>query len=73
MDLIFFLIRYTPFWSLPVLLIAMYFSYIYWIKDIRVISLGFGLIAFISLSFLAYWIFAGGPDASVQQILQFQQ
>ncbi|PIK13863.1 hypothetical protein [Halobacteriovorax sp. JY17] len=73
MDIVFFVIRYTPFWSIPVIFIAGYFTYTYWIKDIRIVSAVFSFVGLLALLLLLYWIVVGGPDASVQQILQFSQ
>ena len=48
MDIVFFAIRYTPFWAIPVIFISAYFAYTYWIKDIRIIAAGFGFIGFLA-------------------------
>ncbi|WP_372651250.1 hypothetical protein [Halobacteriovorax sp.] len=73
MDIVYFFIRYTPFWAIPVIFISGYFTYTYWIKDIREIALVFTSLGLLSILILAYWVFVGGPDASVQYILQFNQ
>ncbi|OUR96190.1 hypothetical protein A9Q84_07465 [Halobacteriovorax marinus] len=73
MDIVFFIIKYIPFWSVPMVIIAGYFSYLYWIKDIREIALIFGVVAFFSFVSLSYWIIAGGPTGSVQYIQQFEK
>jgi len=73
MDIVFFIVKYIPFWSVPALIIAGYFSYLYWVKDIREIALVFGVAAFLSFASLSYWIFAGGPNGSVQFIQEFEK
>ncbi|WP_127716585.1 hypothetical protein [Halobacteriovorax sp. HLS] len=73
MDLTFFIIKYIPFWSVPSIIIAGYFCYLYWVKDIRLIAVAFGMTAFISFLSLGYWVMSGGPNQSVQQILEFQK
>jgi hypothetical protein len=73
MDIVYFAIRYTPFWSIPVMFIAAYFAYTYWIKDIRIIAMGFSLLGLIAFLVLLFWIFTGGPDASVHHLLQFSE
>jgi hypothetical protein len=72
MDIVFFIVKYIPFWSVPCIIIAGYFCYLYWVKDIREIALAFALVAFFSFLSLGYWVATGGFNGSVQQIQKFQ-
>lgn len=73
MDSIYFLIRYTPFWAIPTIIIAGEFSYIYWLKSRKTVVaffLGLALISFCSIVFY-YW--NGGPEKSVQVFIKFMR
>ena len=60
-DPIYFIVRYIPFWAVPLLLIAAQFAYIYWLKEVRFIAIIFiGISAFCLVS-LIYYMFAGSP------------
>lgn len=63
---IYFLARHTPFWAIPVLILAAEFGYMFWLKKKKksaMLCLMIGLIALSSVSFY-YW--AGGPEKSVK-------
>ena len=59
---ILFLLRYTPFWSVPTFIIGGQFAYVFWLKGYRKISASIGLIVLISLLVTLFYIWAGGPD-----------
>tara|TARA_B100001971_G_C18268012_1_gene596289 strand:+ start:49039 stop:49272 length:234 start_codon:yes stop_codon:yes gene_type:complete len=69
MDEIYFLVRYTPFWSIPLLIIGAEFSYISWIRKKKkwfmfaAINAVFALL----MSIFYYWI--GGPEKSVRFVM----
>lgn len=67
MDALYFLIRYTPFWGVPVGMIAVQFAYIYWLKDIRRISYLLVIVALFCLVCVILYLVAGGPDDSVKR------
>lgn len=73
MDIVFFVVKYIPFWSVPLIVIAGYFAYLYWVKDIRNIAVFFGVVVFLAFASLSYWVFAGGPTGSVQYIQEFEK
>lgn len=66
-----FLLRHTPFWSVPTFIIAGQFSYIYWLKGYKGISLTLGLLVLISFIVTLFYIWAGGPDNAPQVFLKF--
>ena len=72
MDIIFFIVKYIPFWSVPIMVIGSYFFYLYWLKDIRIIALVFAVVVALSFFSLGYWIAAGGFTGSVEYIQEFQ-
>jgi hypothetical protein len=70
MDEIYFLVRYTPFWSIPVLIIFGEFSYIFWIRKKKKFVFAFGLIALAALAFTLMYYIAGGPEKSVRKVIE---
>jgi hypothetical protein len=73
MDIIFFIIKYIPFWSVPAMVIGGYFFYLYWLKDIREIAFVFASVVALSFFSLTFWIATGGFNGSVQYIQEFQK
>jgi hypothetical protein len=70
MDIIYFLARYTPFWAVPVMMISLEFSYLFWLRKKKKQMLLF--VALFSISFISsvlYYI-AGGPEKSVQALMK---
>lgn len=66
LEFIIFTIRYIPFWGVPMVLICLPFAYIFWLKDVRVLSAFFFILSCVSLAFIIFWVWSGGPDKSVQ-------
>lgn len=66
MDMLHFILRYTPFWAVPLIMICGEFGYIYWLKSIKGVAKAFFTVAMISSFFLVYYIWAGGPDKVVE-------
>ncbi len=65
MDIFHFILKYTPFWAIPLMMICGEFGYIYWLKSIKPVAKMFFTIATISFFVLVYYIWAGGPDRVV--------
>lgn len=62
---IYFLLRHTPFWAIPVLILGLEFAYLFWLRK-KVRAAFFCLIiASIGLSAVSFYFWAGGPDKSV--------
>jgi len=65
MDMIYYFLRYTPWWAVPVIMISGRYAYIWWIRENRIIVLGCaGLIGFSSIA-LIYYVWAGSPSQAV--------
>ncbi|OFZ48380.1 MAG: hypothetical protein A2381_09135 [Bdellovibrionales bacterium RIFOXYB1_FULL_37_110] len=64
LEIILFIFRYIPFWTIPIMIIALEFTYIYWLKSYARVSYFFGSISFICLLFIIYYFLAGSPDRS---------
>ncbi len=66
LDSLYFIFRYIPFWTIPVMMICVQFGVIYWVKQVRWVSYTlFGITGFCGL-LLIYYIYAGSPDNSAR-------
>ena len=66
MSHLFFLLRYAPFWAIPLLIIFMELTYIYWIRKRKKLSCFFMILGLFCLAILTYYYYAGGPEESVR-------
>jgi hypothetical protein len=71
MGFLVFMVRYTPFWAVPVFILCISFFFIYWAKDIKRVSYFLIVVGFIQLLFLGFWMWVGGPVASVRWLHGF--
>lgn len=69
-DALFFLVKYIPFWAIPIGVLCVPFGYVYWIKDVRKISFLFVALGSLCGIFTLYWILTGGPNRSVKFIIE---
>ncbi len=65
MDIFIFILKYTPFWAIPLLMICLEFAYIYWLKSIKGVAKSFMAVVFICFISIVYYIWAGGPEGIV--------
>ncbi|MCP4914276.1 MAG: hypothetical protein GY909_14280 [Oligoflexia bacterium] len=65
LDIIFFIVKYIPFWSVPSIMIGLQFGYIYWLKDVFHLAYAFYSLAGFSLLSIIYYIYAGSPEKAV--------
>ncbi len=66
MSEIYLMVRYTPFWSIPIMLISLEFSYIFWVRKKQKAVVGFLTAAFITFLFTGAYYIIGGPEKSVK-------
>lgn len=66
MDIFHFILKYTPFWAIPLIMICLEFAYIYWLKSIREVAKAFMTVVVICFIALIYYVWAGGPDGVVK-------
>lgn len=69
MDIIYFIVKYIPFWSIPLILISVSFSLFYKDKEMfrpLVLFIFIGSMSFIAL---CYWVYAGGHEKSVKLLI----
>ena len=65
---IYFIIRHTPFWATPMLILGAEFGYLFWLKRKKRTAFMCLMLALIGTSFNAFYFWAGGPEKSVQYI-----
>ena len=65
LDIIFFVVKYIPFWSVPTIMIGLQFGYIYWLKDVYYLAYLFYGVAAVSVLSIIYYIYAGSPERAV--------
>ena len=68
MEMIYFLVRFTPFWSIPAFLIGGEFTYLYWVRKKKKKMMGFGIVSVFSLIMTVFYWVAGGPEKSVDLV-----
>ncbi|MBJ00684.1 MAG: hypothetical protein CME67_05580 [Halobacteriovoraceae bacterium] len=71
MDEIYFLVRYTPFWAVPLLLIGGEFAYLFWLRRKQKLTMLCLSFAAFGLCALVYYYWAGGPEKSVKYFMEF--
>lgn len=60
-DILFFILKYTPWWSVPIMVMSLQFAYVYWLKDYRPVSVLLIFLALFCLIMLIFYILLGGP------------
>ncbi len=71
MDTILFFIRHTPFWAIPIFIIALDFAYLYWLKSFKKVAFIFAFVAMLSLVSVIFYYWAGGPHKAPQAFFLF--
>lgn len=70
MDELYFLVRFTPFWSVPLMIIGAELTYIFWLrKKKKLISFCVIFSIFGAICTALYFI-AGGPEKSVWMVMK---
>lgn len=72
-EAVYFVIRYAPFWAIPSMFIAIPSAYVYWLKDAKKVAMGFFCVSVISFLTTAFWVWAGGPERSVEEFQLFMR
>ena len=65
-DTALFILKYIPFWAVPMGLMSGHFAYLYWLKDYREIAYVWGAVTLFCLTSVALYFIIGGPDQIVQ-------
>jgi hypothetical protein len=65
---LYFMIRHTPFWAVPLIVLGGEFGYMFWLKKKKksaTICLMLGILGLMAISF---YVWAGGPEKSVKVV-----
>ncbi len=62
LDATYFLLRYTPFWTVPLIMICGQFGCLYWVKEVKWASYMFFVAGSASFVCLIFYVFQGSPD-----------
>lgn len=73
MSELYFLIRHTPFWAIPLLIVAAEFGYIFWLRKKKTNVKICILFMLLSTVFLGWYYYAGGPDKAVRKFMKFHR
>ena len=65
-DIFLFVLKYIPFWAVPMGLMSASFGYNYWLKDYKEMSFAWMAIALFCLTSIIVYFFIGGPDQIIQ-------
>lgn len=68
-----FLIRHTPFWAGPLLVISLEFAYIFWLRKKKINVRICLTITLLCLVAICYYYWAGGPEKAVREFLRYQR
>jgi hypothetical protein len=61
-DILFFVLKYTPFWAVPITMMGIHFAYLYWLKGYREVAYIWGGIVLFCLTSVIFYLVMGGPD-----------
>ena len=71
LDTLYFLVRYTPFWSIPLFFISLEYFREYLVRGLLGVALGFlSITIFTAVSFLLYFYY-GTPDKAIDGLNDF--
>jgi len=73
MSELYFLIRHTPFWAIPLLIVAAEFGYLFWLRKKKTNVKICILFMVISIVFLGWYYYAGGPDKAVKKFMKYHR
>lgn len=68
MQEVYFLVRHTPFWAIPLLVLGTEFGYLFWLRKKKATVALCLLIAFLGALATGFYVYAGGPERSVKMI-----
>jgi len=69
-DIFIFIVKFIPFWAVPMILISIHFAYLYWLKDFREMTYVWGAITLFCLTSIVLYFALGGPDQIVVTLLK---
>ena len=62
LDIVLFIVKYIPFWAVPIGMMATHFAYLYWLKSYREVAYVWAGIVLFCLTSVIIYLLMGGPD-----------
>ena len=72
-DIFLFIVKYTPFWAVPLGLINANFAYLFWLKDFKGLAKICSSITLFCLTFVIVYLLLGGPNQSTKTLTHIFQ
>lgn len=69
LDILIFILKYIPFWAVPMGLMSANFAYLYWLKDYREFAYVWLALTLFCLTSVGVYFVIGGPDRIVQTFI----
>ena len=69
MDTVYFLARYTPFWSLPIMFLAAEFTYLFWVRKKKKMVMICSMFFICSVLATTFYWYLGGPEKTVKFLM----
>jgi hypothetical protein len=63
---LYFIVRHTPWWAVPLIIMGGEFAYFFWLKKKRKTAYGFVMMALIGFLSISFYMWAGGPNKAVK-------
>ncbi len=70
---LYFMIRHTPFWAVPVLIVSGEFAYLFWLRKKKTNVKICILFMIVSLVAMGWYYKAGGPDKAVRKFMKWHR
>lgn len=70
---LYFMIRHTPFWAIPILVVAAEFAYVLWLRKKKFsvhLCIFFMVLSVLALS---WYYYAGGPEHAVRKFMRWER
>lgn len=68
MNEVYFLVRHTPFWAVPLVVLSAEFGYMYWLRKKKKAAILCLMLALIGTATCGFYFWQGGPEKSVKFI-----
>lgn len=65
---LYFIIRHTPFWATPIMILGAEFGYLFWLKKKKATVMLCMLLLLFGSICNCFYIWAGGPEKSVRVV-----
>ena len=71
MDKVYFLVRYIPFWAIPIFLMSLEFFYVAWMRKKKKWMFFCAMLSLLSLWLTTFYYWVGGPERAVHFLMNY--